>query len=133
MTVFVDTSAFLAVLNADDRFHLAASRCWDELISTEQRLACSNYILVETIALLQNRFGMEAVRVFENDVLPIIDILWVDRDTHSLGMSALLAADRRNLSLVDCTSFAIMRQSNMRQVFVFDVHFAELGFEVIPK
>ena len=99
----------------------------------EQRLACSDYILVETIALLQNRFGMEAVRVFENDVLPIFEIRWVDRDTHSLGMSALLAANRRNLSLVDCTSFAIMRQSNMRQVFVFDVHFAELGFEVIPK
>jgi predicted nucleic acid-binding protein len=133
MTVFVDTSAFLAVLNADDRFHLSASRCWEELISTEQRLACSNYILVETIALLQNRFGMEAVRVFETDVLPIIDIHWVDQETHTLGVSALLAANRRNLSLVDCTSFAIMRQSNMRRVFAYDVHFADLGFEVLPK
>ena len=133
MTVFVDTSAFLAVLNADDRYHHTAAQSWEGLISSDQRMTCSNYILVETFALLQNRFGMAAVRVFETDILPIIDIHWVDRETHQRGVSALLAANRRSLSLVDCTSFAIMRQTDMQQVFAFDPHFAELGFEVIPK
>jgi len=38
--------------------------------------------LVETIAVLQNRLGMDAMTVFQNDVRPILIILWVDEDLH---------------------------------------------------
>lgn len=132
MTVFIDTSAFLAVLNADDHYHQPAATSWLELVSSNQRMVCSNYILVETMALLQNRFSMEAVRVFQNDVLPILDIHWINRETHQRGVSSLLAANRRDLSLVDCTSFVVMQQASLQRVFTFDNHFAEIGFEVIP-
>jgi predicted nucleic acid-binding protein len=47
-------------------------------------------------------------------------------------MSALLAANRRSLSLVDCTSFEIMRQAGLDTAFTFDSHFRELGFKMIP-
>jgi len=132
MTVFVDTSAVLAVLNADDRYHQPAVRSWEELIASKENLTSSNYVLVEVIALLQNRFGMEAIRVFQQDVLPIIDIRWVDIEVHQRGVSALLAANRRNLSLVDCTSFEMMRQASIQRVFAFDAHFTDIGFLVIP-
>ena len=64
MTVFVDTSAFLAVLNANDDLHLPARQVWEELIRSDSELVSSNYIVLETNALLQHRFGMEAVRLF---------------------------------------------------------------------
>ena len=48
MTVFVDTSAFLAVLDADDVNHFQASRVWQDLITQEVPLVCNNYVLVET-------------------------------------------------------------------------------------
>jgi predicted nucleic acid-binding protein len=48
-------------------------------------------------------------------------------------MSALLAANRYNLSLFDCTSFAIMRQSDMRRGFAYDLDFSELGSEVLSQ
>jgi predicted nucleic acid-binding protein len=51
----------------------------------------------------------------------------------SAAMSALLAANRRTLSLVDCTSFEIMRESGLDTVFTFDAHFSEQGFKVIPQ
>jgi predicted nucleic acid-binding protein len=44
----------------------------------------------------------------------------------------LLAANRRSLSLVDCTSFEVMRQAGLDTVFTFDLHFREMGFKVIP-
>lgn len=132
MNIFIDTAAFLAVLNANDRFHSPARQVWNEILASDAALFSSNYIILETTALLQHRFGIEAVRLFESDILPIIEIGWVDETIHKQGMSALLAANRRSLSLVDCTSFEVMRQAGLDTVFTFDPHFRELGFTVIP-
>jgi predicted nucleic acid-binding protein len=74
---------------------------------------------------------VEAVIAFHNGVSPILSILWIDEDLHQRAMGALVAARRRRLSLVDCASFESMRQAGLRQVFTFDPHFAEQGFEVL--
>lgn len=132
MTVFMDTSAFLAVLDADDANHERASQIWRELITQEETLACSNYVLVETFALVQNRLGMTAVRVLQNDILPMISVEWVDESLHRSGVSALITAGRRRLSLVDCTSFETMRRLGTQRAFTFDQHFAEQGFDCLP-
>jgi predicted nucleic acid-binding protein len=132
MNIFIDTAAFLAILNSDDQFHPLARDAWIEILSSDSFIFSSNYIILETIALLQHRFGLEAVRLFESDILPVVEITWVNETIHKQGMSALLVANRRNLSLVDCTSFEIMRQNGLDSVFTFDPHFAEQGFEVIP-
>ena len=133
MNIFIDTAAFLAVLNANDQFHSSARHTWDEILSSDSPLFSSNYVILETTALLQHRFGIEALRLFEIDILPVVEIAWVDETIHKQGLSALLAANRRDLSLVDCTSFEIMRQTGMDRVFTFDPHFREQGFKVIPE
>ena len=132
MIIFLDTSAILAALNRNDHFHLGAKQAWQELLSADNLLITSSYVLIEVNALLQNRFGMEAVRLFESDFRPILEIIWVDEPLHQRGLSALLAANRRQLSLVDCISFEIMRQRRIERVFTFDEHFEEQGFVVIP-
>lgn len=131
MSVYIDTSAFLAVLNADDRYHARARIRWRQLIEADLSLICNNYVLVETIAVLQSRLGMEAVVAFQNDIRPILTVLWVDEGLHQRAVSALLAAQRRRLSMVDCASFESMRQGGLRQAFTFDAHFTEQGFEVL--
>lgn len=133
MNVFIDTAAILAVLNAHDRFHLSAKQSWNEVLSPDSVLFSSNYVILETTALLQHRFGIEAVRLFEGDILPVVEIAWVDETIHKQAMSALLAANRRELSLVDCTSFEIVRQFGLDRVFTFNSHFSGQGFKVIPE
>jgi predicted nucleic acid-binding protein len=132
VTIFIDTSAFLAILNTDDKNHQKAKKTWTDLIMPATRLICNNYILVETFSLVQQRLGMDAVRVFQEDILPLINIEWIDAETHKSGVSALLAASRRKLSLVDCVSFETMRDSGIKTVFAFDPHFNEQGFKCIP-
>lgn len=132
MNIFIDTAAFLAILNANDQFHPAARQSWEEMIKADFVLFSSNYVLLETTALLQHRFGIEAVRLFESDILPVLEVHWVNELIHKQAMSALLVANRRALSLVDCTSFEIMRQFGMDKAFTFDPHFSEQGFELIP-
>ena len=132
MNVFVDTSAFLAILDADDNSHLKAKEVWNKIISAGDNLFCSNYILVETFALVQHRLGIKAARVLEDDILPIVNIEWIDEAFHKAGVSAFLAASRRRLSLVDCVSFETMRHLGLKTAFTFDPHFHEYGFECIP-
>ena len=133
MSVFVDTSALYAILDADDEHHERAKRLWTELVTQEARLVCSNYVLVETFALVQHRLGMEAVRTLQEDVLPMLHVEWVDESRHRAGVTAMLTAARRRLSLVDCVSFEVMRQLGIKTAFAFDPHFGEQGFECIPE
>jgi predicted nucleic acid-binding protein len=82
MTVFIDTSAFLSILDADDENHPRAKVKWEDLISKKAILVCSNYILVETFALIQHRLGIEAVRAFHEDIVPLLTIEWVNESIH---------------------------------------------------
>jgi predicted nucleic acid-binding protein len=132
MNLFIDTSAFFALLVRDDKNHPRAASVWQKLLSGSDRLIASNYILVETVALLQSRVGVEAVRSFQLEMVPAIHIEYVNPDLHRLGMSSLLAAGKRKLSLVDCVSFEMMRHLGLNQVFTFDSRFKGQGFETIP-
>lgn len=133
MRLFIDTSAFYALLDRDDQNHLRAKGVWPEILNAENTLVTSNYILVESFALVQNRLGIEAVRGFNEDILPLINVEFVAVETHRSAVSALLSASRRNLSLVDCVSFEVMRSSGIRTAFTFDPHFKEHGFIPIPR
>ncbi len=132
MRVFIDTSAFYALLDRDDQHHLGAKKLWIDILKGENTFLTSNYVLIETFALLQSRLGIDAVRRFQENILPLINIEFVESDTHRSAISALLSASRRNLSLVDCVSFEVMRYSGFRTAFAFDPHFKEYGFSVIP-
>ena len=132
MTVFVDTSALYALLDRGDANHKQAVSAWSSLLNGDERFFTSNYVLVESFALTQNRLGMDAVRLLQEDILPVISIHFVDREVHRSGISAMLSAGRRNLSFVDCVSFEIMRTLGIKTAFTFDPHFKEQGFTVIP-
>jgi len=131
MRIFIDTSAFYALLDRDDIHHPRAKKTWTELLKAVHTLVTSNYVLVETSALLQNRLGIEAIRAFHDDILPLINIEFVPSGTHQSGVAALLSASRRDLSLVDCVSFEVMRTSGINTVFAFDKHFKEQGFTIV--
>ena len=131
VSVYVDTSAFLAVLNQDDRFHPQAKKVWFRLLEDRARLYTNSLVLLETMALLQNRSGMEAVRAFFHGLYPLLEVQWLDAELFSLAASLLLTANRRELSLVDCSSFLSMQRSRLFKVFAFDPHFAEEGFELL--
>ena len=132
MKVFVDTSALLAILDADDRGHQRTAQAWKDLLADERELVTSSYVLVETFAIVQSRLGVEAVRALDQDLLPALAVIWLDEDVYRAAVSALLTAGRRQLSLVDCASFETMRRHGITTALTLDSHFAEQGFEVLP-
>lgn len=118
--------------SVDDN-HAVAKKEWRDLILAEAEFFCNNHILIETFALLQHRFGMTAVNMFSNDVVSLLHIHWVNETIHQAATSALLAAARKKLSLVDCVSFETMRSLGIKTAFSFDKHFSQQGFNRISQ
>lgn len=131
MATFVDTSALLPILNQDDADFPEARRIWQRLAAEQAELITSSYVLVESLALIQNRLGMEAVRDFQKSFVPLFQVVWITEPLHQMGVAALLAANRRQLSLVDCVSFIVCHRWQIEQVFAFDEHFSEQGFSCL--
>jgi len=131
MRVFVDTSAFLAVLNRTDLWAVRAAGAWRGLVGADAPMATTAYVVVETSAVLQRRIGIEAVRVFVDQVLPLVSVTYVDKELHEAAQSILLTAGLRDLSLVDCCSFEFMRRNDIRTAFAYDAHFTRHGFELV--
>ena len=133
MTTFVDTSAFYALLCRLDPNHEAARGVLEQLLSDGATPITSNYVVVESCALIQHRLGMEALRVFVEDLLGPVRVIWIGPDIHSAAVSVLVIAGRRKLSLVDCVSFELMRRQRVVDAFCFDEDFASSGFRVRPE
>jgi predicted nucleic acid-binding protein len=129
----VDSSAFYAILDASDDNHVRAKELWTDLVAGKASLFTSSYVLVETMALLQQRLGMAAVRTLQEDILPVVQVQWIGEAFHQAGGIAALAAGRPQLSLVDCVSFEVMRALGIRAAFAFDRLFDEQGVSRIPR
>lgn len=132
MVVYVDTSAMLAILHADDTNHAKATETWLNVAQGDIDLVCNNYVIVEAFSLLQRRYGLEKARALQERIVPLLEIDWLDEDLHADATNSVLTANRRQLSLVDCSSFATMRRLRIESVFTFDEHFKEQGFTVLP-
>jgi len=126
--VFADTSGLYAVLDQNDEHHPEARTIWERLLLSETPLLTHSYVLVEAFTLVQRRLGLEAVRALHHDVIPVLDVVWVDKDLHRMAAEALLAAGSRSVSLVDRVSFAVMRRDGLQAAFAFDKDFEREGF-----
>jgi predicted nucleic acid-binding protein len=129
--VFVDTSAIYALLVEEDDRHERARAILSELQRENVSLVSTSFVVQESVALLQSRIGVSAVRTLHQLVVPTLEIEWVESTHYERAMLALLAASRREVSLADWTSFDTMRRRGIERAFAFDPHFAEQGFAVL--
>ncbi len=128
----METSALFALLVETDDNHQAAIAAVPPLRDQGVRLLTSSFVVLEAVTLLQTRVGVAAVRVFYRDVLPLLDVVWVDEALLHRAMAALLAASHRRISLTDWSSITLMRERGIGRVLGFDEDFARQGFELVP-
>lgn len=130
MKIFADTSILYAAAAAEDKDHFAARKVLEEHKQAE--FVTTNYVLLECATLLQRRHGFSPAKNFLAGALQRMELVWVDEDLHREAVRLWSDTQQRDLSLVDCTSFAAMRRAGIRRVFAFDLHFTQQGFEAIP-
>lgn len=134
MNIYIDTSAFLAILDPSDHRNARAIQTWQDLIDSNDWLVTSSYVMIESISILHNRFSTPVVQRFLSEIVPIVEVDWADVGDHTVAVGALLSRPGKGgPSLVDCMSFETIRKRKLQDVFVYDRHFEDLGFNLIGQ
>lgn len=134
MSVYIDTSAFIALASSDDPQHANAVAAWTDLVSRGEEIVTTSYVVHETISLLHSRHGSAAVARFAEDLLRPVRVEWVDKALHECALaSVLVVPGRRGPSLTDCAGFELIRRQRISGAFAYDRHFANQGFTLIGR
>lgn len=125
--IFLDTSAIYALADARDPNHGSALELFRQALEGSEVMLVHNYILVEAAALLQHRLGLTSALQFLREAEGF-EVHWISPEDHRHAVALLKELGRRELSLVDCMSFIVMRQREVKQVLAFDPDFEREGF-----
>lgn len=128
---FVDTSALLAFLDRDAKHHHEVVEALTALL-VERTGVTHNYVVVETEALVHRRYGPGPAQRLLKDVVPLLQVAWVTPELHAAAIDSHLSDLGRRTSLVDHTSFVVMRSREINDALALDQHFVEAGFSISP-
>lgn len=132
--VFIDTSAFFAVLSARDSNHHLAVSIMTRLVKEPSQLFSTNFILAETHALILTRVGRHRAWQFVSDLEESsTTIIRVSASDEQKAKATLKHYNDKSFSLTDCTSFAVMERLKITEAFAFDRNFSQYGLRVLTQ
>ena len=128
--VFVDTGGWLALALSADSFHDRASAAWTLLQHAGARPCTSVPVVIETFTYLQRKVDPRLANSWSAG-LRGTQILACEATDLAEAWQWLERRDLHKLSLVDATSFVLLKRNKIRQVLGFDTHFAQAGFRLV--
>ena len=131
--VFVDSSAYLALLDTDDEHHREAITTVQELAQARYRQFTTNVLLIESHALILSVLGRGRAAQFLTDMEESNTVVIRARAAdEERAKQILFQYTDKEFSFADAISFAVMERFAMRLAFSFDRDFAQYGFTVLP-
>jgi uncharacterized protein len=131
--VFVDSSAYLALLDTDDEHHRQAIAALQELAQARYRQFTTNVLLIESHALILSVLGRGRAAQFLKDMEESNTVVIRARAAdEERAKQILFQYTDKDFSFADAISFAVMERLTIRLAFTFDRDFAQYGFPVLP-
>jgi len=130
--IFVDTSAIVALAFTKDTFHLRANEWFSK--NKEESFVTSNLVVVESLGWIRYRGGKRLAvevgeRFYSGEGLNIIKVSPEDEKNAWMNFKKL---DGKSISMVDSTSFVVMKRLKIKKAFAFDKDFEKVGFTLLP-
>jgi len=121
--VLWDSSAILALLDANDADHGRAVQTARQIALARRPSFITNYIEVEAHALLLRKLGRMLAREWLlTGGLPVVRALPAEEDR---AREIIARHSDKNWSLCDAISFAVLEARGIRRAFTFDRHFRQ--------
>jgi len=132
--VYVDTSAWIALVDKSERRHKDVSDAYRKLLRGTQMLVTSDLVLAESQILLRRRLNFSAAETFLDsaNTSPSIEIIFMDHSLEQVAKELLKKFRDQELSFTDAASFAIMKARRIHRALTLDQHFQLAGFKMIP-
>jgi predicted nucleic acid-binding protein len=123
--VLWDSSAVLALLDADDADHARALTVAREIAAERRPSFVTNYIEAEAHALLVRKLGRVIARQWLlAGGLPVVRVLPAEEQTARESLARHIDKD---WTLCDAISFAVLDTRRVGRAFTFDHHFRQHG------
>ncbi len=127
--VFVDSSAYLGLLDADDEHHASAVAIVSDLARAGWRQLTTNVLIIECHALLLSNLGIATAAQFLKDMdASRTTIVRVRASDEARAKQIIYQYTDKDFSFTDAISFAVMERLGIAWAFTFDRHFAQYGF-----
>jgi hypothetical protein len=128
--VFVDTAAWIALINVDDAFHEQAKRVRATLQQQKCQLVTTDFVLLEVAdALVLPKIRSQTIR-FINRLKNLVglQIIPLSQSLFDEGWELYSQRLDKDWGLTDCISFVIMKREGITSAFTSDHHFEQAGF-----
>jgi len=124
-SVLWDSSAILALLDADDADHAEAVAVARQIAAEARPSFVTNYIEAEAHALLLRKLGRTIARQWLlTGGLAVVRVL---PDEEQKAREILARHTDKDWTLCDAISFAVLDARRVRRAFTFDHHFRQYG------
>lgn len=133
--IFVDTAGWMSMADGSDRLHKDAVTVRDDWMREGGVLITTDYVVDEALTLVRMRLGIDAAERWWSQVSesPRVRMEWVHGERVSKALVWFFRWRDKSFSFTDCTSFVVMRELRIRKALTGDRHFADAGFEVLPR
>ena len=133
--IFVDTGAWIAILNPNDQYHREAVAVYRHFQQQKTRFLTTDYVIDETVTrlrydtnhLLSVMFLDRIELLVETAVLTLVEI---DNRIFQEAITLFRQYDSTRLSFTDCTSFVVCQENDILEAFAFDQHFLMMGIDL---
>jgi uncharacterized protein len=129
--IFVDSGAWIALLDQKDRYHERAHRFQRELSQGRfGRMMTTDYVLSEAVTYLRLKGSGDSVREFRRIRVDSesVQIVWTPSDRFWEAWQHLEGRMDKRWSFTDCLSFVTIRALGIEVAFGFDSDFVRAGF-----
>ncbi|MGH9257634.1 MAG: type II toxin-antitoxin system VapC family toxin [Vicinamibacterales bacterium] len=124
-SVLWDSSAILALLDADDADHARAVAVARSIVAEKRPSFVTNYIEAEAHALLVRKLGRAIARQWLlTGGLPVLPALPAEEQR---AKDILARHPDKDWTLCDAISFAVLDARHIARAFTFDHHFQQYG------
>ncbi|MCA2693027.1 MAG: type II toxin-antitoxin system VapC family toxin [Microcystis sp. M144S2] len=130
MKVFIDTAAWIALVNQRDDLHYPTLEASKKLRQAQSTLITTEFVLLEVADGLCNLSTRSSAINFIESLyrLPKLKIIQLDQSLYQKGWQLYKQRLDKEWSLTDCISFVVMKQEIITQAFTSDRHFEQAGF-----
>jgi uncharacterized protein len=130
--IFIDTGAFYALADRKDPAHKRARAFFEGCDST---LIATDFIFAETMSLLTKRLSKKIAIAVGEGIRQSLKFRFEETTPEIREKAWMLFSGHRDkdYDLVDCISVLTMESLGIRDVFGFDRHYAQYGFNLFPQ
>jgi len=133
--VFVDTSAWLALINKSDTFHVKAKNIRDILLRDNIQFIVTDYVIVEVAnSLSKIPWRSSAIQLINSIQLSEnIRVVEINKEIYNEAWGLYSNRTDKEWGLTDCASFVVMKRYAITVAFTNDHHFEQMGFNILLK